>query len=155
MVIQFTLSPKADEQQLVTEFCDMIVGSIRQDIYRNIIPIKLELLKEHIINASWMKWIRKPTDINMMQLIKFALSHLNYSRRGTNEFIIKFDNVLIPNSNTSLDSVIRFIDMGNEVSVCTTFITKIFNEYRDNLNDYWQSYVYLKLKKHTTSTIRT
>lgn len=156
LIIEYEVNPKNKEElQLADEFCKYIVKNIREEIYNNMIPDKMNLLEKDILEASWIYWTRgKPKNINVTKLIKYILNNLWYRKRGRTRYAIVISSThYIPGTYVTPDAMARFLDKGNEVTPCTTFISRVFNKYRDNINDYWKSYVSKKLGVYEVSEL--
>lgn len=154
MVIEYKInSTNKDELELCDEFAKYLVHNIREEIYNNVIPDKFRLLEKDILNATWIKWNDKPSSINMMKLVRFIISRIGVTKRRDTYVIGISQKHLLPRSNTKLEAVARFLDMGNNVSPSTTFISRILNKYRSNINDYWEAFVSYKLGKYNVSEV--
>lgn len=156
MNIQFTIeTTDYRESSLVDDFCDTICRNIRRDIYNGIIQAKIDNLEYDLINASWINWIDKPTKLNMENLVTYMLNNIVCRKRLGGVCIIEIPHsVKLPHSTTPLEQVARFIDMGTEITPCTTFITRVFQKYKDNINDYWKSYVMFRLHKESKGIVK-
>lgn len=145
MTIEFTLNPKSPaEAGMIKSFCEYIIKNIRYDIYKRIDIQKYERYEEILLNASWIIWIVKPKSINIAEWLKLIIRNVIYKQRTDGLYCIYIKNINIPNTVTKLDALVRFLDKGNEMSPPTYFMTKIFQEYKDNLNDYWVDYCIAK-----------
>lgn len=151
MNIQFTIETSdKQESSIINDFCDIICKNIRRDIYNGIIQSKIDNLEFDLLEASWINWIKKPTHLDMKNLVIYMLNNIVCRKRLDKSFIIEIPHsVKFPNSTTPLEQVARFIDMGTEISPCTTFITRVFQKYKYGLSDYWDSYIIFRLHRNS------
>lgn len=150
MRIEFELQYSSkDEMELRNDFCSFIVNNIKNDILRNINMSKILSKEYSILNASWISWINKPTSINFYSLIDKIVDSITFITRENSEYVILLNRKsLIPNSNTRLEKLARFIDKGNSAIKGTYFISSIFTKYEENIQKYWKRYVSFKLKRY-------
>lgn len=154
MVLEFEIqNTNSDELDLINSFCDLIIYSMRQDIYNNIIPAKFDNMSQRLLYANWIQWKDKPNIINSNKLLAFILNNLAYTKHKDNQIKIYFKYITLPGTYNRLDQFVRYIDMGNEIAPITLFFTSIFNKYRYNLNDYWKSFIYLQLGDYPKGNI--
>lgn len=148
MIIEFNLEYMSKTQrEIIPEFLDGFVSQLKREIVRDTIPAKMKLREIDILNASWIRWKKKPKHINMKSLVNYIVGNIRWVKRD-NYFIIEMNrSTLMPNSHTSLYAIARFLDRGNNVMKGTAFISKVFNKYRKCINDYWKSFVSLKLRE--------
>lgn len=154
MIIEFELSPKSkNEAQLIIPFCKHILHNMRKDISNQIDIERYTPFEDKLLNASWIIWVEKPKTINIVQLLRFTLLNLRCAKRGESRYVIGFKNTMLPNTRTRIDALVRFLDKGNEISQPTYVFTKIFNRYRDNLDQYWRDYVFVQTQRFPRSHI--
>lgn len=132
------------ERELFEDFgdwlCEMFYAQLNTRINRR----KISLRMKYLYDVSWIAWHKNKmydTGVNdIMQAIKQAIvctPHRN------NVWTIHINNnVLIPNSNTSIDRVIRFLNYGDMKYKATGMFTNITSFYRhDKLNGLWKMFV--------------
>lgn len=143
MTIEFIFeSNNNTELHLFKQFIPYIVSNIQYDIYKKLDRDTCQLYEQDILNASWIVWTNKPKTIKVFQYILWILKNLQCLERRNNNYVIRFRPIMIPNTMTPIDALIRFLDKGNENCPPMYIFTQIFNEYRLNLNTYWKQYVY-------------
>lgn len=142
MELNFVLSEEElYDQGLLLQFCDTLVESIRTDILEGLVPAKYPLLEEGLLNATWITWEDKPNSINIEKLIKAILKCITWrQRRLTYQVYIRTDVKMPGTVNTSLESIARFIDKGNNVTKYSTLISRVFNKYEKDIGEYWEAY---------------
>jgi len=157
MKIIFKITSKDKEElSIVNDFCNMLVSEIKSDILNNVNYYKLSLYEDSLIKSSWIIWKRTPRKIDMKKLVNLIVDSIVCTNLRKGRHMISVDNsVILPNSYTSIERVARFLDRGNELYNGTFFISKIFMKYQKRINDYWKSYVSLRLRKITVSEVVT
>lgn len=154
MKIEFTILGDADESKLAIGFCKFLVRNIKKDILESINPEKMQMREEDLIDASWIKWVDIPKRINVYKLCKVIINNIIYKTRVGGRYVIEIDNsVYMKHSETRLEAVARFLDMGNNVTQPTGFINKVFMKYRKNINDYWKAYTSTVLHRVTVNEV--
>lgn len=142
MELNFTLDEEElYDKDLLAKFCDKLVESLRTDIKNGLIPTKYPLLEQGLLNATWITWTDKPKSINVESVIDKILECITWrQRRLTYQVYIRTDVLLPYTVNTTLESVARFIDKGNNVTKYSTLLSREFNRYEKNIEDYWKTY---------------
>lgn len=136
------------ERNLIPDFMDGLISQIKRDIKSSVVASKFIVREQDVLNASWIRWKIKPRHIRMKSLMLYVTSNLEWVQRRNNQFVIQINKLAkIPNSYTSIDTLARFLDKGNNVTPGTYFISKVLAKYRENINDYWKAYVSIKLKE--------
>lgn len=155
MKIQFQLvGDNREEFELFDEFCKLLVNNIKKDIFNSLPIEKLNSMEKFLINAKWINWIDKPTSINMSKLAKLIIKNIRCYKMKNDIYTIDINPLqLMPFSTNKLEQIARFLDRGNELSSGSHFINDIFIKYRLMINNYWNSYVSLKLARIRTSKI--
>lgn len=148
MVIEFNTKYMSKRQkEIIPEFLDGLVAQLKREIVRSTSLSKLLIRERYILNATWIRWKKKPRHINMKSLVNYIVGSIQWVERD-NSYIIEVNRAkLIPNSYTSIYALARFLDRGNNLIKGTSFISKVFHKYRLKINDYWKSFVSLKLKE--------
>lgn len=152
MILEFNLKIMSQEERaLIPDFLDYLLEVIRNDIKVNVIPNKLLLREQDLINASWIKWKRKPSRINMMKLANLITSNLFWYQRRFDTYVFQIrKGTRMPNSYTNLHVVARFLDKGTNKIIPTWFISKTLFKVKKNILLYWSAFVSQKLGKTTS-----
>ena len=145
MELNFSLnSDELYDTELLARFCDKLVESIGTDIKNGMIPAKFPELEEGLLNAKWINWTEKPDRINIESLIDAICRCIAWRERTFSYQVYIRTDVLMPQTvNTTLEQVARFIDKGNEVTKYSTLLSRVFNNYEKNIEQYWESYKHL------------
>ena len=149
MRIEFEF-PELDDKTkpLIPEFCNLLVSEIRSEIKMNLRNLKLNIREDSLLNASWIRWIKKPDHIDMIKLGLFIADSIIYRSTKENNYVIEIDpKKFMPMSKTKLSQVARFLDRGSQEVSPMYFINIILTKYRNKIRDYWRSFIQLKLKR--------
>lgn len=143
MVIEFTLPEEnLHDQRLKGMFCDALVDSLRQDIKNQLIPAKYEFMEQGLLNATWIRWDKKPKHLRIPTLINAILKCITWRERIDGYQIYFRTDVKMPYTvNTTLEQVARFLDKGNLVSKCSTVFSRVFDDYEKRIPDLWKVYL--------------
>lgn len=151
MILEFNLKIMSQEERaLIPDFLNYLLNVIQNDIRENLIPNKLLFREQDLINASWIKWKRKPKKINMIRLGNLIVNNLFWYQRRFDTYVFQISKgKMMPNSYTKLHLVARFLDKGNNKMIPTWFISKTLFKVRKRLPLYWSSFMNQKLNKVT------
>ena len=144
------------ERELFNDFgmwlCEMFYAQINTKINRRKISLRMNYLQD----VSWIAWHKnKMYDTGVNDIMRAIKQSIVCTPHRNNVWTIHIDsNVLIPNSNTSIDRVIRFLNYGDMKYKATGMFTAITTFYRhDKLNGLWKLFVSQQLGYITTTTI--
>lgn len=156
MKIQFQLMGSNEKEiELMDEFCRSLVKQIKKEII-DLMPLeKLQAREKDMLNATWILWRgNKPKHINMIKLARFITRNIRYKKRRGHRYLIEINPaILMPHSKNSIEQIARFLDKGNEMSPGTFFLSRVFMKYRTSIDEYWNAYVSLKLKRLKVSKV--
>lgn len=157
IIIQFQINNFDEyERKLIYSFCEWL----KNDIIFNYIDTKLteDKIKSripYIQKASWINWKTKKRNINYNSIMKAILDSFIIREYKNNIFKIETNsNVNIPNTNTSIDRFIRFINSGDSIKPATDIFTNI--QWKINagyLNSLWRMYILTELGYLTNSRL--
>ena len=153
MRIEFEFSELNDKTSpLIPEFCNLLVSEIRSEIKMNLRNIKLQIREDPLINSKWIKWVNKPSHIDMMKLGLFIADSIICRSIKENTYVIEINpKTYMPMTKNKLSQVARFLDRGNQESSPMYFINIIFMKYRNKIRNYWRSFIQIKLKRLNVS----
>ena len=154
MVLEFNLKTMDQEERaLIPDFLDYLLQIIRTDIKNNLIPNKLLMREQDLIDAKWIKWRRKPTKLNMIKIGNLIVNNIFWYQRRFDTYVVQIrKGTLLPNSFTNLHLVARFLDKGNNKVPPTWFISKTLFKVRKNIKDYWMTFIQIELHKYSDIT---
>lgn len=149
MIIEFNLKVMSQEERaLIPDFLDYLLEVIQNDIRANLIPNKLLFREQDLINASWIKWKRKPKKVNMIRLGNLIVDNLFWYQRRFDTYVFQISKgKMLPNSYTKLHLVARYLDKGNNKMIPTWFISKTLFKVRKRISIYWSAFISQKLNK--------
>lgn len=138
MKIQFNLDYKLRPSGI--RFSKFLLRFIKNDFRLAFIDKRVKLRFELLMESTWITWsnnIRKPS---IYQIQKYILDSIEY-RRIRNTFIIDINpRTMLPGTNVTIYSIVRFINYGNDrVKGCYLF-SRIFDKYQKNIINYWRAY---------------
>lgn len=149
MTIEFNLKVMSQEERaLIPDFLDYLLKVIQNDIKANLIPNKLLFREQDLINASWIKWKRKPKKINMIKLGNLIVNNLFWYQRRFDTYVVQISKGrILPNSYTKLHLVARYLDKGNNKMIPTWFVSKTLFKVKKNIMLYWKTFINKRLNK--------
>lgn len=151
---QFSNIENDKEYELIPHFCRWLCEQIYARIDTTINRKKIQLRLKYLYTVPWIKWIKhKYTDTEtIMNTIHKCLFYKQY--RG-NVWKIQTDtNIVLPNTITSFDRIIRFINYGDAKISATGILTIIQQYYTfSELQSLWQLYCMQELGYMTDTRI--
>lgn len=159
IIIQFQITNFDEyERRLMPDFCIWL----KNDIISNYIDTGLTRQKiksrvPYIQKASWINWKSNKHNINYNSIMKAILDSFTVREYKDNIFKIETNsNINIPNTTTSIDRFIRFINSGDSVKPATDIFTNIQRKLNAGyLNSLWRVFILNELGDLTDSRIVT
>lgn len=160
ILLQFQfIDVQEDEMQLVPEFCKYLKHMLLVKLNTKINRRKLSLRLQYIENeVDWINWIKnKKYNTSVQDIVDAITQAIVATEYKDNIWKIEVNqNVLIPNTYTSIDKLIRFINFGDNVCKGTGMFTNLEHEYRhQQLNAIWNFFVIKELGHNATTRIIT
>jgi len=150
VILQYQFT-NIDEQDVsvMDSFGEFVIQRILETINTKINRKKISIrLKYMIEEAHWINWYgSKKYNTSVQDLIQAIADSFRVVRYKDNLFKIEIDsNVMIPNSSTSIDRFVRFLNYGDINNKATGIFTKIENVFNHNkLMALWQFYNFSQL----------
>lgn len=138
-ILQFQLEEFTEEEyNLIPKFCKLLSDMIFVEINTRIIKLKIQLRIPYLYKVPWINW--KIKNITTKQILDTIYNSFTYSEHRNNVFILNIDTqTLIPNTTTSIDRLIRFLDYGDLNYKGLSFITTMEHKYNaKQLNSLWK-----------------
>ena len=156
VILQFQFTNiDEDDLEIIQEFCDFIIDSILVTINKKINLKKINARMKYLYNdVNWIDWFgNKKYDTSALDLIQTVNSSLRAVSYKANLWKIEVNsNILIPNSSTSIDRFIRYLNYGDAHSRATGIFTDVENYFNHSkLNSLW---CYFNLKYGHTSNAK-
>lgn len=156
VILQFQFSGLSDdEREIIPEYCDylkeVVLAKLNTKINRKKISLRLKYIEEE---ATWIDWVKnKKYNITVQDIIDSIYEAIIVVPYKNNLWKLEVNsNVCIPNSYTSIDRLIRFLNYGDLKCRATGIFTNIENEYNHKqLNAIW-NYQTLKLLGHPSES---
>lgn len=141
-ILQFQITDTNEEELNIAEefsywLCDQMFVYLNTKINRR----KIQLRLNYIYEVPWIKWKSKDY-IGVNDIMKGIRDSFVVESYRNNVYKIRTDlNVLIPNSLTSMDRLIRFLNFGDNKCKPTAMFTKLQQEFKHKkLNALWRIY---------------
>lgn len=132
------------DTNLLSAFCDKLVESIGADVKKCMIPAKFPILETALLNATWIQWVDKPKGINIESLVDMICRCITWRERRNSYQVYIRPDVLMPQTvNTTIEQIARYIDKGNNVTQSTTMLSRVFEHYERNIDQFWKIYLEL------------
>ena len=146
IILQFQVTNTSkDEINLVPDFCKWLIRTSIYDILdskTNEDKVKVRI--DYIKNVEWIKWKNKKNyQLDESDIISNILDSFIVKSYKDNIFKIESDStILVKNSYTSIDRLIRFINSGDNTFAGTNMITNIqFKLNLSTLNTLWRVFI--------------
>ena len=160
MILQFQFTNlEENEKEIIPDFCEflksLMLAKLNTKINRKKISLRLKYLEEEV---SWINWNgSKKYDTTTSDLIDTIIKSIRAVPYKNNLWKIEVDgNILIPNSYTSIDRLVRFLNYGDIKCRATGMFTNLEHEYRhQKLSAMWNYYVMKELGYSPSSRIIT
>lgn len=153
---QFEDIDTSKEFELMDDFCKWLCDQIYNTINTSINRRKLSLRMNHLYEISWINWDKNHKyDTGVSNIMHSIYKSITYTRHKNNLWIISIDaNILIPNTYTSIDRLIRFLNYGDNQYKATGIFTKLAQTFNfKKLNGLWRLFVLNRLGYVTSTKI--
>ena len=119
------------ELAIVDYFCQYLKTIIYNEIDNKLNRIKIGLRIPYIYKVPWIQWTEKYISVD--DILKTMYKSITFDKHDKNEYVIKIEtNTLIPNTTTSMDRLIRFLEYGDLNFKGLGIITKLEHKYNFN-----------------------
>lgn len=152
-IIQYQITHAGKDIELLDEFNEWLCEQMYMYLNTYINRKKIQLRINYLYKAKWIKWRTKYIDTEMiMQAIRESITYEKYKN---NVVRINTDmNVLIPNTNTSIDRLIRFLNFGDEKINATGMVTALTNKFSYKyLNNLWGYFIHTYTGEFSTARL--
>lgn len=141
VILQYQFVNMNDKEvELIPQFNDWMCSYIKKYISTTTNYRKIQIRIPYLYKVSWMKWTRKSTDVGT--LINTILSSIYWEMHDKNYVVIKTNNILIPNTKTSVSRLIRFLNYGDINNKGIGLITNVVNKInKSQIMSLWQVFV--------------
>ena len=160
MILQFQFTNLDEkEKEIIPDFCEFVknlmLAKLNTKINRKKISLRLKYMEEE---ARWINWNNnKKYSTSVEDIINSIMESIVAVPYKNNLWKIEVNsNELIPNSYTSIDRLIRFLNYGDTKYKATGIFTNLEHEYRhQKLNAIWNYFIMRELGHNAVSTIIT
>ena len=137
------------EREAENLFCESMRKTVISYMRKNISVKKLQMHEDLLLSTTAIQWVKKPKHIDMSYVLNVLLDNMECLKiEKTHTYIIKFKNVNFPNTYNTIDSIVRFLDKGNEEYPAMYVFSNIFNYFENNINVYWRTFVLQVLHRY-------
>ena len=147
MLLQFQITNTTlEEKELMFEFGEWLCEQIYTDINTYINRRKIQLKIPYLYQVKWIEWnkVKFLDTESIMEAIYKSL--IPKPQRNYVWKIIIDKNVVIPNTYSSIDKLIRFLNFGDNTYKGSGMFTNIIHKYTNiKLNNLWRLFITRKL----------
>lgn len=159
MMLTYRINTSDDKElKLVGKFNEQLIQYITDMIDTKQLTRLLLLRRNYIVDeATWIEWRTSKPNINVKQIASLILEAFKIEKDNKGRFNITFDNnIIIPNTNTSLARLIRFLNVGDNKIRGAGFLSNILIKINNfKINELWQSFIFQELGYITVNKIVT
>ena len=160
VLIQFqVVNFESEELQQTISFCKWLLDNIiLYYIIENSNTDKIKIRINKLQEVEWIKWKKnKKIKLKYDEIINAITKCIIIKKYRNNVYKIETnENVLIPNTYTSIDRLIRYINSGDNELPATNIFTDIKNKLNYmQLNSYWKFFISNELGYFTDSKLNT
>ena len=139
---QFTQFGSEEEYEIIPDFCEWLGNQMFEYINTKINRKKIELRINYLYKVPWIKWATKSSYIDVEMIMKAIYQSITFEEYRNNLWKINIDeNVLIPNTYTSISRLVRFINYGDNKTRATGMFTNLVHKFNHmTLNNLWRIY---------------
>jgi len=143
--IQFTNCTE-EELGLIPDFLEWLIDNMYMKLNTKINRRKITLRLKYLMEVPWISWNKK-TDITDTQTIMECIyDSFSYEEQNYGLWVLTTNsNVILPNTTTSFDRIIRFLEYGDIKFNATGMFNKLNNEYNyHKINNLWKTFILTK-----------
>lgn len=139
--IQFTETTE-EENEAIPGFLNWLCKQMYSTMNTKINRKKIQLRINYLYKARWVNWI-KSSYTDVQTLMETIYSSFCFEEYKNNIWKINTDsNIIIPNTTTSIDRFIRFLDYGDTKYSPTGIFNNLKMEYSwAKINTLWKMYL--------------
>ena len=128
-----------DEVNIIPDFLEWLILQIYSNLNNTMNRRKIKTRSQYLLKVSWINWKSKNKEIDLQDLMQAIFDSFSYEKNRINTWSLKTNNhIMIPNTNTSIDRFIRFIEYGDANLKGLGIFSKLINAYKSNkLNTLW------------------
>ncbi len=141
MELELDLRNIPENQRL--PFCEYIINKLSETITNLGDLSKFKVMEKYINDNNYIAWIAKKNDyITVSDLYRLAVSNLEIKDRDKVKYQISINtNENIPNSYTSIISIISLLEYGTLSMRKIGLLTEYMKDIADNLDYYYDEFL--------------
>lgn len=155
MILQYQILDTSEEElEVIPKFnqwlCDQIFEYINTKINRR----KIQLRLNYMYKVPWIQW-KGTKYLDELDIMNYIYKSLKYTEHKDNLFIIETNiDIKIPNTNTCIDRLIRFLEYGDRQIKPINMLSKMEQSFNHSkLNSLWRLFVLNELGYMSQSKI--
>lgn len=158
MILQYKFNNvlNDNEYDIIPGFGNWICQQICTKINTKLIRRKIQLRINYLYTVPWIQWTKhKYLDVDMIMNTIFKAIYVEQYRKNTWRIRIN-SNINIPNTNTSIDRLVRFLEFGDINHKSINMFNNIKQYYNNNkLDTLYNMYCLNNLGYYTNTYIIT
>ena len=121
-------------------FSRFIISHLQSDVNKLLQDSRVRTRIAYVLASEWIRDRELLSKLDEDALQSYIEDAIRY-KRFEDYYIIEFDpNVALPNSRVSVESIIRFVNYGNESMKGCYLFSKLFLKYQKNIYKYWRAF---------------
>ena len=138
MKVQFNLDYKLRPSGI--RFSKFLLRYVKNDFRVAFVDKRVRFRFELLLESNWITWSNNFKKPSIRQIQKFILDAIQY-RRIRNTYIIDINpTIMLPGTDVTIYSIVRFINYGNDAVKGCYLFSRIFDKYQKNIINYWRAY---------------
>lgn len=138
MKVQFNLDYKLRPSGI--RFSKFLLRYVKNDFRVAFVDKRVRFRFELLLESNWITWSNNFKKPSIRQIQKFILDAIQY-RRIRNTYIIDINpTIMLPGTDVTMYSIVRFINYGNDAVKGCYLFSRIFDKYQKNIINYWRAY---------------
>lgn len=145
-----------DELELIPNFIDEIYIRMFKHINNFVSRKKISIRLNYMLNnVNWIQWTKNSYNTTTEDIINAIWYSFDYEKQRNNIYNLRINsNILIPNSATSIDRLIRFLNYGDTKYKATGMFTKMIQDMDIiTINNLWQVFILKNLQSHSNAKL--
>ena len=143
--IQFTKCTE-EELELIPDFLEWLIDNMYQNLNTKINRRKIQLRLNYLSEVPWIQWNNKKDFTDTQTIMKCIYDAFSYEEQQLGLWVLTTNsNIILPNTNTSFERIIRFLEYGDMKFNATGMFNKLKNEYKfHKINNLWKTFILTK-----------
>lgn len=132
MYVELKFNEELDKG-LYEDYCRFIFQEIKSMISQKVNPLKYHVRETFVLNSKVIKWIYKPTSLDLV----YYINHCLEMKKVRGVYVIRLNEKMkVRGSRTKVSTLVRLLEYGNEVLKPLPLVRTVMSYYQ-------KSYPYL------------